>query len=330
MPSSGILPRVPLVRTSASLERIVSIIRVISGELGRTLTATSNRSTLWRNTYIHTHSWSLTLRAEHRLRVYVNRVLRRIFGSKKDEVTGGWRKLHNEELRHLCSSPGHLTRMGGTGTFVGYWWESHMETRHAGLPPTIVGRFQFRAILMHSERVLPQKLNFVLYMAHFSWNLILEVYGFAFNFPSVTLAAQSTVCVVYCSPTPLRGGGGALAFYVIHSAAHVFVSYFSLSKGRVEIWSNAPSIVKWAECINFADKRRPLGRYSSATECVYAGSTYVLKWLTDWSWVSHRRRPFPLRNHMLSALGLMLSIACLVRAVQDIPSFHSAQIDSGF
>jgi hypothetical protein len=48
---------------------------------------------------------SLTLREEHRLRVFENRVLRRIFGPKKDEVTGEWRKLHNEELRDLYSSP---------------------------------------------------------------------------------------------------------------------------------------------------------------------------------------------------------------------------------
>jgi hypothetical protein len=43
----------------------------------------------------------LTLREEHRLRVFENRVLRRIFGAKRDEVTGGWRKLHNEELHNL-------------------------------------------------------------------------------------------------------------------------------------------------------------------------------------------------------------------------------------
>jgi hypothetical protein len=48
---------------------------------------------------------SLTLREEHRLRVFENRVLRRIFGPKRDEVTGGWRKLHNEELHGLYSSP---------------------------------------------------------------------------------------------------------------------------------------------------------------------------------------------------------------------------------
>jgi hypothetical protein len=63
----------------------------------------------------------VTLREEHRLRVFENRVLRRIFGPKRDEVTGGWRKLHNEELHSLYSSPmmksrrmswtGHVARM---------------------------------------------------------------------------------------------------------------------------------------------------------------------------------------------------------------------------
>jgi hypothetical protein len=50
-------------------------------------------------------TWSLTLREEHRLGVFENRVLRRIFGPKRGEVTGGWRKLHDEELRNLYSSP---------------------------------------------------------------------------------------------------------------------------------------------------------------------------------------------------------------------------------
>jgi hypothetical protein len=49
-------------------------------------------------------TWSLTLREEHRLRVFENRVLRRIFGPKRDEVTGGWRKLHNEG--RACSTNG--------------------------------------------------------------------------------------------------------------------------------------------------------------------------------------------------------------------------------
>jgi hypothetical protein len=46
-------------------------------------------------------TWSLTLREEHRLRVFENRVLRRIFGPRRDEVTGEWRRLHNEELYDL-------------------------------------------------------------------------------------------------------------------------------------------------------------------------------------------------------------------------------------
>jgi hypothetical protein len=49
-------------------------------------------------------SWSLALRKEHKLRVFENRVLRRIFGPKGDEVTGEWRKLHNGELHNLYSS----------------------------------------------------------------------------------------------------------------------------------------------------------------------------------------------------------------------------------
>jgi hypothetical protein len=71
-------------------------------------------------------TWSVTLREQHRLGVFENRVLRRIFGPKRDEVTGEWRKLHNEERRDLYSSPsiisiikarrkrwaGHVLRMG--------------------------------------------------------------------------------------------------------------------------------------------------------------------------------------------------------------------------
>ena len=72
-------------------------------------------------------TWSLTLREEHRLRVFENRVLRRIFGPKRDGVTGDWRKLHNEELNDLYCSPSILrvikskkNVMGGAcGTYGG-------------------------------------------------------------------------------------------------------------------------------------------------------------------------------------------------------------------
>jgi hypothetical protein len=65
-------------------------------------------------------------------------------GSKRDEVTGGWRKLHNEELHNLYSSPniirmikstwmrwaGHVARMGAKGVHRGYWWENQKERDH--------------------------------------------------------------------------------------------------------------------------------------------------------------------------------------------------------
>jgi hypothetical protein len=51
------------------------------------------------------YSWSVTLTEQHRLRVFENRVLRRITGPKREEGAGGWRRLHNEELHNLYTSP---------------------------------------------------------------------------------------------------------------------------------------------------------------------------------------------------------------------------------
>jgi hypothetical protein len=78
--------------------------------------------------------------------VFENRVLRRIFGPKRDEVTGEWRKLHNEEFRDLYSSPsiiriikswrmrwaGHVTRKGSRGTLIDFWWKGHKERHNYG------------------------------------------------------------------------------------------------------------------------------------------------------------------------------------------------------
>jgi hypothetical protein len=85
--------------------------------------------------------WSLALREKRRLRVFENRVLRRIFGTKREEVTGVWRKPHNEELHEPYSSPtivrviqsrrirwtGHVARLGREEACTGVWWGNLRE-----------------------------------------------------------------------------------------------------------------------------------------------------------------------------------------------------------
>jgi hypothetical protein len=89
--------------------------------------------------------------------VFENRVLMRIFGPKKDEVTGEWRKLHNEELNDLYCSPnivrvvksrrmrwvGHVARMGRWEAYTGFWWGNLWERDHLR-DPRVNGRIILR------------------------------------------------------------------------------------------------------------------------------------------------------------------------------------------
>ena len=106
-------------------------------------------------------TWPLTLREEHRLRVFENRVLRRIFGPKGGGVTGQWRKLHNEELNDLyCSSSivrviksrrmrwaGHVARMGEGSGVHRAWWGNLRERDHFFTFVTFISRS------MHADNI---------------------------------------------------------------------------------------------------------------------------------------------------------------------------------
>jgi len=116
--------------------------------LSKNLTITIYRTIILPVLLCECETRSFTLREEHRLRVFENRVLRRILGPKRDEVTGEWRKLHTEEFNDLYSSPsifqviksrrmkwaGHIVRMGERRGVYGGFVEKPEGKRPLGRP----------------------------------------------------------------------------------------------------------------------------------------------------------------------------------------------------
>jgi hypothetical protein len=106
-------------------------------------------------------TWSLTMREERRLMVFENRVLRRMFQPKRGEVTGEWRRSHNEELNALYISPniirviksrgmkwaGHVARMGRGDVHTGFWWGDLREgdlLEDAGVDGRMISKWIFK------------------------------------------------------------------------------------------------------------------------------------------------------------------------------------------
>ena len=101
-----------------SLEKILS-----SHLLSKKLKVNTYKSIILPVVMCGCETWSLTLREEHRLRMFENKVLRKIFGAKRDEITGGWRKLHNAELHALYSSPNFIRNLKSRRLR----WAGHVE-----------------------------------------------------------------------------------------------------------------------------------------------------------------------------------------------------------
>jgi len=95
-------------------------------------------------------TWSLTLREERKLRVFENMVLRRIFGPRRDDVTGDWRRLHNEELNDLYSSP-NIVRVINSRRMRWVGYVVHMDEER-GMYRVLVGKLEGKRPLGRPRR----------------------------------------------------------------------------------------------------------------------------------------------------------------------------------
>jgi len=115
----------------------------------------NSKSSLNTTSFVLFTDWALTVREERKLRVFDDRVLRGMFGAKRDEVTGDWRKLHNEKVNDLYCEPkyyscGQIEEMSWTGSIYGeFWWGNLRERDHLLYPDVdvkIILRWIFRKL----------------------------------------------------------------------------------------------------------------------------------------------------------------------------------------
>jgi hypothetical protein len=102
-------------------------------------------------------TWSLILRQEHRLRVFENGVLRRIFGPKRDEVTGDWRKLHNKELHNFDSSP-NIIRMIKSSKMIWTVYVACMGEKMNAFR-VLVGKLEAKRPLGRPRLLIPEEMG---------------------------------------------------------------------------------------------------------------------------------------------------------------------------
>jgi len=116
-------------------------------------------------------TWSLTLREERRLRMFENRVLRRIFGPMRDEITGEGRKLHNEEINYLYCSP-NTVRVIKSRRII---WEGHVARIGRGVYRALVGKSEGKRPLGRPRRRWEDRIKMDLQEE--GWGHGLDCYG---------------------------------------------------------------------------------------------------------------------------------------------------------